>query len=475
MALLEILINARDQTAPAFQSARAGLNTVAATAGQTSGNLTALGAASGRTADRIGDLTSKIELQERDLGRLRALIDVAASRYGLLSTQAATAISRFDRTSDSIRRNRQELDRLNDQARQSTSGVAQLNTGLSGLQSTLGAIGIGVGLDQLGQFLISFGRESSDLALKADTIGTAYDAMTLKMGTSGELLLATLRQASRGTISDTQLMLSANKALGLGVGQNIEEVGALLAIARQKGKDFGVTTEEAFARIVEGLGKAEPEILDELGIIQDANKVYKEYARSIGVSVENLTKKQKITAQVNEVLRNNTDLVAKNAAAETDAADRIAAAETRKQEAKTRIGRAIQPAVIGGLEGTAGFLDFLTGQLTGADAQAGFRGVGGNAFNPSNPIGSIVSMVKLFAGAEGSAISRQQQSDTALVSTGQLQQPFGTNGGASNSSTQPQVVINIQGSVISEREYQEAAHRHLLEYQNRNGGTGIRP
>jgi hypothetical protein len=73
-------------------------------------------------------------------------------------------------------------------------------------------------------------------------------------------------------------MASANKALALGVGQNAQQIADLLAIARQKGKDFGEGTAQAFEDITVGLGRLSPRILDNLGIILDENKIYKEYA-----------------------------------------------------------------------------------------------------------------------------------------------------------------------------------------------------
>jgi alkaline phosphatase len=65
--------------------------------------------------------------------------------------------------------------------------------------------------------------------------------------------LKQLRISSQGTVSDLNLIKSANKSLALGVATDAESIGTLLEIARLKGKAFGLTTTEAFNDIVTGL------------------------------------------------------------------------------------------------------------------------------------------------------------------------------------------------------------------------------
>lgn len=75
-----------------------------------------------------------------------------------------------------------------------------------------------------------------------------------------------LRKASKGTISDFDLMLSANKASMLGVSTNSKQLAKLLEIARARGQQLGVDTTQAFSDIVTGIGRNSPLILDNLGI-----------------------------------------------------------------------------------------------------------------------------------------------------------------------------------------------------------------
>lgn len=213
-------------------------------------------------------------------------------------------------------------------------------TGQGALQAA-GALGIATGVGQLTQQLVALGRESADLAIKAETIGTAYEASTKRAGVSADALLKSLQAAARGTVTTADLQASANKALALGVGQNAEQIGQLLAIARQKGKDFGESTAQAFEDITVGLGRLSPRILDNLGIILDETKIYKDYAKAIGTTADKLSDQEKRQALVNDLIKNNTDLIQKNASAQLDAADKLAKAQSQRDEALTRAGPGI--------------------------------------------------------------------------------------------------------------------------------------
>lgn len=85
--------------------------------------------------------------------------------------------------------------------------------------------------------------------------------------------LAQLRAASKGTVSDVQLMQTANKAALLGVTDNVDLLSAAFTTARLRGKEMGLTATEAIDNLVTGVGRGSPLILDNLGIfIPDALK-----------------------------------------------------------------------------------------------------------------------------------------------------------------------------------------------------------
>lgn len=250
-------------------------------------------------------------------------------------------------------------------ARTAQQTTATMNTSFRDFSlHVLGGLGIATGVAGITRALAGVTVESSNLALAASTIGPAYEAATQRAGIGADALMAILREQSHATVAEANLQLSANKALALGVGENAQQIGDLMAIARQKGKDFGLSTQRSFEDIVTGLGRASPLILDNLGIVLDTKRVYADYAASIDTTVAQLTKHEKTQALVNEVIRTNSALIETNATAHESAADRVAQAEARKQDALTRLGQATINPRIQALDFAATFAEGLAGITT---------------------------------------------------------------------------------------------------------------
>jgi hypothetical protein len=64
---------------------------------------------------------------------------------------------------------------------------------------------------------------------------------------------------------------------------------------------MGITTEQAFDRLVTGLGRGSAKILDDLGIIVHVTQINEAYATSLGKTADQLTDAEKKQALVNEV------------------------------------------------------------------------------------------------------------------------------------------------------------------------------
>jgi len=79
--------------------------------------------------------------------------------------------------------------------------------------------------------------------------------MVNDIGVNGNDLVAKLREVSAGTVNTTDLMLSSNRAMALGVAKNMGEFTQLMEIARLKGRALGLDTTQAFNDIVTGIGR----------------------------------------------------------------------------------------------------------------------------------------------------------------------------------------------------------------------------
>jgi len=115
-----------------------------------------------------------------------------------------------------------------------------------------------------------------------------------KLSKASDKFLVDLNEATKGTISNFELMSNANKALLLGLDQ--EALPKLFENAAIVGRAAGRTTTEAISDITLGIGRQSRMILDNLGIIIKAGDVYDDYALLIGKVTSQLTAQERQTA-----------------------------------------------------------------------------------------------------------------------------------------------------------------------------------
>jgi len=91
-------------------------------------------------------------------------------------------------------------------------------------------------------------------------------------------------------------------AIGTAAGLSAEQLGKIGAAAKTVSIALGRDVTDSFNRLVRGITKAEPELLDELGIVLRLETATKKYAAQLGVSKDELSAFQRTQAVSNEVL-----------------------------------------------------------------------------------------------------------------------------------------------------------------------------
>ena len=217
-------------------------------------------------------------------------------------------------------------------------GIGSLSSGLGTLAATFGTVGAaavaaGAAIKQA----IDLGAEGAQLSRVEDS----FYSLATAAGASGDEIFQSLDRAARGTISNSDLILSANRAMMLGLGADAEQLGNLLEIAAFRGKALGVSTQQAFNDIVTGIGRNSPMILDNLGII---TKGWNEEANAAGVAYD-------AHFLLNKVLEDgNQQMAAQGGYVEDTAAsyERLSAGlKNAGDEAKKNLGEALLPLVDG--------------------------------------------------------------------------------------------------------------------------------
>ena len=166
--------------------------------------------------------------------------------------------------------------------------IATLNLGLSGLEAALGT------LQQISQAI----ADTSQAGAQFTRLSGSFSDLASGMGSSGGEILRAIDSVTQGTLSQQVMMQQANNAMLLGVADTADEFETLAKIAVDRGRAMGISMEYAFESIVKGVGRLSPLILDNLGIVLDADKTYSEFAATLGKTADSLTDAEKRAALI---------------------------------------------------------------------------------------------------------------------------------------------------------------------------------
>lgn len=201
-----------------------------------------------------------------------------------------------------------EIAALQNQVNNLTNGKTGTGLGGSILQGLGLAGGFGIagaiagGANLIGEFIF----DSARLAGELEGVQRAFN----RINSPG--LLDNLREATKGTVSDLELMKKAVAFQNFGLP--IEKLATALDFARRRARDTGQSVEYLVDSIVTGIGRQSPLILDNLGInakrvstefqrtgdfAQAAFKIIQEESQKAGADIETFAEKQaRLNAQI---------------------------------------------------------------------------------------------------------------------------------------------------------------------------------
>lgn len=276
----------------------------------------------GKNAAQIRELKKQVADQTKAL-------DVNALTMAQLRKQARELQRQLDNTSRTI--NPEEWNQLKDRLAQVKGRMNELTETAKGFKEEM--------LDQntmsffRGELMVRFaewvGRaaaqikdfvhEGLEMAESADGITHAFRKL------DSPDLLNGLRRATKGTVSDIELMKAAVKAKDFHIP--LEDLGKYLAFAQLKAQQLDVSVQQMTDDIVTGLGRKSPQILDNLGL-----------------SAAEINEKTKETG---DFMKGVAQIVEKNLAAAgktyISAADRAAQKTTNLANKQRELGEALLP------------------------------------------------------------------------------------------------------------------------------------
>ena len=215
-------------------------------------------------------------------------------------------ISALNKASQDINKVKSEIKGVGDSGKEAQGGVKGFGASLTSMMGTAAlvtgaVVAVGAAIKQVQDAA----KEGAAFQRMEDASGSLARSLDADMG----VIMDALREASLGMVSDFDLMQAASRAMMLGVSADSGELAQLVEVAALRGRAMGLSTTQAFNDIVTGIGRASPLILDNLGIVVDAEAKYQDYADSIGKTSEELTKAEKTQALLNGVLESSKGLL----------------------------------------------------------------------------------------------------------------------------------------------------------------------
>lgn len=170
----------------------------------------------------------------------------------------------------------------------------------------------------------------------AETTGIALGSLTKK-----------LQEASQGMLSFKEASQSA--AIGTAIGFSASQLEDLAEGAGKVATALGRSYTDSYDRLVRGISKAEPELLDELGITLKLEEAKKNYAKALGLNADSLNSAQQSQAVYLETMTKLKDQFGKQ--------DFKANPFVQLQKTFTNLAETVLQKIMPGLSTFANFLN----------------------------------------------------------------------------------------------------------------------
>lgn len=132
-------------------------------------------------------------------------------------------------------------------------------------------------------------------------VNDQFDALTSTFGVATETLREGLEQSAGGLVKNIDLLKAANKGVEE-LGINAKKLPEIMELARKVTNVFGGDLITNFEGMNQAIATGNTRVLKHMGIIIDSSQAYKNYAKSIGSTVDQLTEAQKQAAIMDTVL-----------------------------------------------------------------------------------------------------------------------------------------------------------------------------
>lgn len=250
----------------------------------------------------IGEATKMVSAVQ-DIGGAARLTDSEARRVNATVTEAIEKMQRLGGTAPpEMLKLRDATSRTNNELNQQPSMMEKINAKTVALGTAFGSF-LGnmawSAVNKLGAELNVF----VERGLQFGALESSFQRLAAGAGQSSSEMIASLKEGSRGLVSEYDLMTSANKAMLLGLPVTSASMGNLAGAATTLGKAMGLSATKSLEDLITALGRSSPMILDNLGLTVKVGEANEKYAEELNITVDQLTDADKKMAFYVEAMR----------------------------------------------------------------------------------------------------------------------------------------------------------------------------
>jgi len=331
-----------------------------------------VGASLSRMVDSLSGrkLVQDATLAAEAVDRIGGVTKLTASELTRLSAQAQTAADKLRAMGQDVP---ERLQRMATAASDLAPKLSLSQKAASLLTSTFGQFTLAGLASQAIDGLVSELKVFIATGSKLPAVEASFSRLSSALKVDSHAMLANLTTATKGMVSNYDLMLSANKAMLLGLPVTAQAMGELAKTATVLGKAMGQDATKSLEDLITALGRSSPLILDNLGLTVKVGEANEAYAAKLGKTVEQMTEAEKKMAfyeAAMEAARKKTQELGE----QTQTLGEIAASVwTQVGNVISSTSAAINVGLGSALSSGRGFIDFLSDTMhfgSGAAIQA---------------------------------------------------------------------------------------------------------
>ena len=234
-------------------------------------------------------MSKKIQIDIEVNGKMtKATVDAKALRGQLDGVDDAQK-----KTTKSGEKFQKGLKGVGEQSANASKNFSKFSAGMGGFVGVYASLAA-----QL--FAISAGFQFLKRAGDLQALKTGQESYAAATGIAMRALTKDIQNATNAQITFQDAAQAG--AIGVAAGLSADQLTRLGSAAADASQILGRDVTDSFNRLIRGVTKAEPELLDELGIILRLKDATQIYADSIGKNVNQLTQFEKSQAVANDVL-----------------------------------------------------------------------------------------------------------------------------------------------------------------------------